>query len=483
MSVSKSPSSLFTFSVWCIAFATSFALGVYAYLGLFTRHLADDYCTAAFTQGNFFTALWQNYLTVSNRFTKFILIALSEFISPHSVAVLPALMIILWVIGIMWLLREAARYAGQTWPPAVILSLSLLLAFISLLEAPNRYQTLYWRASLTTHFAPLVFMPYLAAFLLSSIISSRTRPHPRWLYPLSFFLAFFLGGFSEPTLAVMISLLALVILVMWIYSKSPERNLNLALLAWTLSGAVLALVVMIFAPANSLRLGSAPPGLTVLVERSFRYGFDFVRDSLKSLILPSFFATITPMVIFYGLNISSPSSYSRAQQKNIWITLALVPVLSYLLVVASFAPSVYGQSFPVDRARFAGQVSLVAALMIEGAALGILLAQWRPRIINNLPIGAISAILLIVAAFYPLRSAWLTMADIPSYRARAQAWDERESIIFSLREQGQTDLAVPQLSGVDGIKELDNRAEHWVNRCAAEYYGVNSIQAFTVHNP
>lgn len=478
---SKPSFGLFNFSLWCIALVTSFALGVYAYLGLFARHIADDYCTAAFTQGNFFVALWQNYLTISNRFTKFMLIALSEWISPRSVAVLPALMLVIWVIGVTWLLYEASRTAGQDWPFGGILALSLIAAFVSLLGAPNLFQTLYWRASLATHFTPLALLPYLAVFLIRSLANSS---RPLWLYPLGFFFSFFLGGFSEPTLIVMIFLLSLSILLVWIYSKSLEKNSNLALLLWTLAGAVTALVVMFLAPANSIRLHTTPPGLVVVIEHSFVYGFEFMRDSIKSLVLPSFFAMAASAVIFYGIYAFPKPVYTGGQQKYIWICLLLTPILSYLTIVASFAPSVYGQSFPIERARFAGQVFLVIGLMIEGAALGILLAQWRSRVIVSLPLGMISAILLIIAAYYPLRAARLTYTtDVPTYQARAVAWDEREAIIFTLRSQGETDLVIPQLSGIDGVKELDNRPENWVNRCAAEYYGVNSIQAVTVHKP
>jgi hypothetical protein len=137
----------------------------------------------------------------------------------------------------------------------------------------------------------------------------------------------------------------------------------------------------------------------------------------------------------------------------------------------------------VERARFAGQVCFVIALMIEGAGLGALLAQWRPRLIESLPSATITAILLMVAALYPMRAAWLTLGEVPAYRHRADLWDKREALILSLRAQGQTDLIVPQLNGVAGVKELDTYATHWINVCAAEYYNVNTIQAIPKKSP
>jgi hypothetical protein len=183
-----------------------------------------------------------------------------------------------------------------------------------------------------------------------------------------------------------------------------------------------------------------------------------------------------PFFIFFNMHASPTTELTRSQRKLARTMLVVIPALSYLLVVASFFPSVYGQSFPVERARFAGQVSLVAGLMIEGALLGSLLAQWRSAAFEKFPLKMASAILLAVAAFYPLRAGWLTLAEVPEYRARAEAWDTREIQINTLIAQGDTDLLIVQLDGVDGVKELEVTEDHWVNRCAAKYYEVKSIR-------
>ncbi len=475
-STSKSTFDFFSLSMWLSAVFSAFALGVYAYLGIFSRHLADDYCSVSFIRTNFFSALWNNYLFVTDRFTNFMLIALSEFISPRSVSVLPALMIAFWVAGIAWLLYEAGNSSGQAWAKSTILTLSLLLVFFTLLQAPNRFQILYWRSSMATHFAPLVFMPYLASFILRSISSAAKTPLPYWKYPLGFFSAFILGGFSEPPVAVMITILALVFMAAWKWMTPPTRSAALSLLGWSLTGAVLALLVMAIAPGNSFRLGNPPPAFSILISRSFRYGVEFILNSFRTLPLPTLFTAAMPFFIFYNLHTLPIPELTQPQRKRAWVMLAVAPALAYLLVVASFFPSVYGQSYPVERARFAGQLCLVAGLMIEGALLGSLLAQWRPRAIETLHLKLISAVLLGVAALYPLRAAWLTLADVPEYRARAEAWDKREIQINTLIAQGDTDLLIVQFDGIYGVKEMDTYADHWVNRCAANYYEVNSIR-------
>ncbi len=474
---SKPTFNFFSLALWLTSASSASVLAVYAYLGSFSRHLADDYCVVDFMRTNFFSALWDNYTHVSDRFSNFMLITWSEMLGAGSVTVLPVFMLVLWVIGIGWMLYEAVKFSRQTWDISIIGSLTLLLVFFALLQAPNRFQILYWRSALATHFAPLVFMPYLAGSILRTHAAAEQARLGGWVYALLFFASFMLSGFSEPTALVMVSLLALAILCAWLWMKRPTRGTLLGLLAWSLAGAALGLAVMAFSPANSFRLGTPPPTFPVLISRSFRYGIQFMLNSFNTLPLPTFFTVFMPFLIFYNMRAAPQPAQSAAQRKQNFILLAAIPVLSYLLIVASFLPSVYGQSFPVERARFAGQVSLVAGLMMEGALLGSLLSQWRTRLSQTLQFKLISTIALAVAALYPLRAAVIALADVPAYRARAESWDKREEQIYTLREEGQSDLMIFQLNGVEGVKEMDVNANHWVNRCAAKYYEVDSIRA------
>ncbi len=477
MSNSTNPTSkFFNFSLWLLTAFSGSVLAIYAYLGTFSRHLADDYCVVDFLNTDFPTALWTNYLNVSDRFSNFMLITLSESIGTWTVSALPAFMLSLWVFGIAWLMFESSRFSGQAWSKLLIATLTFLLVFLALLQAPNRFQILYWRSAMAAHFAPLVFMPFLAASILRSIHTAETKPTAFWVYPLLFLTSFLIGGFSEPTVLVMISLLALALFCAWLWMKHPARKTALTLLAVSFVGAVLALTVMAVSPAHAFRLeNAAPPSIPVTFARTFDYGIEFITNSFRTLPLPTLFTVLIPFLIFYHLYAAPVPAFSAEQRKRIYLLLAGIPILSYLLIVASFLPSVYGQSFPVERARFTGQLCLVAGLMIEAALFGSLAAQFRSQV--NLLKWA-SIVLLVASALYPLRAAWLAWGEVPSYRERADLWDEREVMIFQLIEERQTDPIVPQFDGVLGVKELDVNANHWVNRCAAKYYGFDSIRAY-----
>jgi hypothetical protein len=67
-------------------------------------------------------------------------------------------------------------------------------------------------------------------------------------------------------------------------------------------------------------------------------------------------------------------------------------------------------------------------------------------------------------------------AEIPVYRHRAAAWDQRETEIAALKQQGQHDLVVRFLSE-EVSQDLGDRTGFRLNRCAAILYGVDSIIA------
>jgi hypothetical protein len=157
--------------------------------------------------------------------------------------------------------------------------------------------------------------------------------------------------------------------------------------------------------------------------------------------------------------------------------------LIWLLIAAGFSPSVYGQGFPVERMRFLARTMMIAAFMFEGALLGLLLKNLSFTNGRRLIYWAVLILFTTLTIAYPARVAYnIYTVDVPEYRTRAGMWDVRQDQIHALIAQGQTDLIVDQFDGVKGVKEMDVNADHWINRCAAQYYGVNSIRAVPQDN-
>ena len=459
----------------------SAGLAMFAYLGIFSRYSSDDYCLSAFfLSGDFIDIMTRRYFVSSSRYTNILFIGfVDNLFGWYNVAILPALMLILFVFGLYLLLKEIGQILALGWSRWLVFLMAVSLAYFSVQQIPALYETLYWRAGMTSHFAPLVFIPFLGVFLLRQIKLAEQRPPSLWIKAFCFLISLLIGGFSEPPTALMVTVLTLAIfaVLQWVRMESRRSIMTILLLA--LVGSLSALIVMGLAPANSLRLQTSPPGVVELVSRIIQFPFDFIVDTFKSLPAPTLISVAVPALLFYVKFAFYSPELSRETRNRLGILLFLVPLLTYLLIAASFAPSAYGQSYPVARARFIGRLLLTSAFMLEGALLGLLVAQIRTRLFQSIQIRGLAILAIMILALYPLRTAWLTSMQIPTYQQRAAVWDARDAEIRAMAAQGVRDLVVPFLSE-EPIQDLGDRTRFRLNRCAAALYNVDSIVALPI---
>ena len=456
-------------------------LVLYAYLGTFSRYGSDDYCLSAFFyQDHLGSAMIERYNTSSSRYTNILFIGLADnALGWYNVAILPGLMIALLVSGLYLFLEEIRKMIGLGWSRWLVFLLSLLLSYFSIAQAPDLYETLYWRAGMTSHFAPVVFIPFFGTFLLKQIRKAQQRSPSILIQAACFVIPLLIGGLSEPPTALMITVLTLAIAAAWWWSEVRSRRSVLMILAWALAGALIALIVMAVAPANSIRTTTAPPGLVELIERIVTYPVYFIVDTLRTLPVPTLVSVILPLLLFYEKYVHNSEALSKEARKRLGILLILVLLLTYLFIAASFAPSAYGQSYPIARSRYIGRLLLSGGFMLEGALLGTLAAGIRS--FQSTYVRGFAAIVLIVLTLYPLRTAWRISPEVPVYQQRAAAWDAREAEIRAQKAQGIQDVAVPFLR-TERTQDLGDRVGFRLNRCAATLYGVKSIYAIPLRN-
>ena len=459
--------------------STLIPLSLYGYLGIFSRYGSDDYCLSAFyLQQNLINAMIERYMTATSRYTNIIFIGLADkLFGWYNVAILPALMLALFIGGLYLLLREIVEMLSLRWGRLIVFFLSLFVVYFSIAQAPNLYETLYWRAGMASHLAPLVFLPFFGAFLLRQVrrIQKDHRIPSLWIQIACFLIPLVIGGLSEPPTALTITILFLAVLAAWGWSPVGTRRSVLTLLVWSLFGALAALVIMALAPANAIRTETATPGLVEMVSRLIYYPSYFILDTLRAFPIPTLVSIILPTLLFYVKYTSTSQNLSREARNRLGILMIVVLLLTYLFIAAGFAPSAYGQSYPVPRARFIGRVLMTMALITEGILLGILASQirinLRPTALHGFALFALGILMI-----YPLRTVSRTFAEIPVYQQRAAAWDARESEIKALKANGETDLVVRFLSE-ERMQDLGDHRGFRLNRCAAALYGVNSIVA------
>ncbi len=459
---------------------TMAVLFVYGYIGIFSRYLADDYChsSSIMTSSNIFDAIVRNYMGWSDRYSNLLFVQLTDLFGKWGIPFMPAVTLILWVIGLSWLLSEIAKTIEMRWNWAITLFISSLAVFLSIFQAPNDYQILYWRAGLVTYLVPLVLFVYLAAFILWQHRLPFWRAHRLWVGLICFSLTFLAGGSSETTSALQIGILSVAVLAVWLQRAQNRRSDLLIPLGVSLVSAVLSILVMALAPGNSVRLSTHSHrfDLIELGAKSVIFTAQFIWDTLRTLPFPNAISIAIPLLVIYVQFFHNEQKLSKIPSSRIWLAVPLLPVIVFIVTVFSFAPSAYAQSYPEERVRFPARFLMTLALMAEGGFLGILASRIQLfRKAGYANTAAIIALGLLV--LYPLRVAFTVYANVPEYSQRATAWDARQRQILSEKALGKQDIVVPQLPGIAYLKELDTSPNYWVNRCAATFYGVDSISA------
>ena len=468
----------FWIGVPIIAFTT--ALLVFAYLGTFSRYQADDYCIAAYVRlMGFWKTQTHMYTTWANSFTTNFLLSTIVLVGPRILPVLPALVLLFWVFTIYWFISNALPSSVH----GIAILLAEMLVFFVILEAPDRYQILYWLSGMIPYLLSLVLLTFLGCITL--IMAKRIINKPDWMMYLGMGVAsFFIGGFSETTVALQTGVFALALIGVWCaYKKGIPRRV-IILLGVGFVSTLLSMLVLIIAPGNIVRqaLLPPPPNLITLVTLSLRFALDFSRGSLKSLPLPTALSLILPMLLAYaGTTRQEYLKVPKVNSIRLMLLLLIAPIIAYLLIVCICAPSVYGESaYPEPRVFIAARYVMVAVTMFEGFLLGILIGNfssgWNDKFAQY-SIKLVIACFLLLASIYPLRAALLTSAQIPEYRSRAMLLDARDTKIRIAVEQGITNVVVQAVNSTHLLMELGPNVDLWVNRCAASYYGAGSIQA------
>ncbi len=473
------PVTLFIFSMMLVV-----ALFAFGYLGVFSRYGADDYCftSTIYQSDNIIQATVTWYLETSNRYTTMLLIGASEWFGRSAISFLPMLAILLWLVSLSWTFSQISRKLKFTHPLLSSFTLAAVIIFFSILEAPNRYQSLYWRSGMVTYFFPLIAFSYLTGLILTEAWRNKPRTSAGWIAILAWvwFGFFFAGGLSETTLAIQGGSLGLAIIAIWLLTSGDQRKKILSMLIIALVASVIALVVVFVAPANSLRINPTEARLPLIdfFRHSFIFALNFIQKTINSMPTPTLIILISGLAIGFGLWTGDMPFLNK---KTFVTAMIATPLLTYILIFFSMMPAMYGQqSFPAARSLMAACSILVTGLLGFGLLAGLALRMFINSLFTNqkstFSIMILSALFIFLCSIYPLYAARKILTQLlPRYVSHVEQWDARDTQIRQSVAQGATDLVVIQIDDMDGV--LEYKAHNWVGRCAADYYGLDTLSA------
>lgn len=465
------------------ALSAGVPLAVYAYLGSFSRYLADDYCasTYLFTSQNIFEATWRAYLLWANSYSRLMFSQLIELGGVNGIRVMVGVEISIWVFLLAWMFFGLGKLLRIQIPKAGYVWLACMAIALSLYQTSALYQILYWRTGLIPYSLPLLWFVGIAAYLLRYVEKPYEKSRARWAGIIFVVLVFFAGGLSETTSGLQVGAMVAAVVLVWWTKPLHQRRDVLAFLVAGLITAVIAISITAASPGTSNRLNrimNNPPiyNPVALSGDVILYTSQFLLDVARSYPLLVFVAVAVSFgIMFLTLSVSQqdpssiPTSYLRT-------ALLVIPVVIFIVIGFSYAPSAFVRTFPAARARFASHFVFMLGLMIEGGVLGMLAANARSvASLNWIRIAV--AFLLVALIIHPIRATPRVYTLRYEYQTFATRWDARDALIRQAVANGETDLVVVQLDAPGGIGEYKGNPKDWINRCVARFYGLNSIIA------
>jgi hypothetical protein len=460
------------FTLFAILFASL------AYKGFFSRYLQDDYCYGStIREQGFLAGVVYPYFHGTeyngNRYALTLFAGITEVILGTRGQLLYSLLSLLaWASSLAILIHKILKMIQKKNNGWLSIFLAAVLVTFTCYLAPDLYQSLYWRNSSLTYLWPIIMF----LFVLGGAVRAGEKNQHSFLFYLGLFLSSVLAaGFSETAAVWQISIIALVLIFSNLFLKNKSEVLQnnrtfLTVLAGTLAGAAL----LIISPVNSTQLQGPSTNMASfpdLIQKSLRFGFDFLRYSIAGKWLPFSILFLFGFFIVQFVEVPEISIKSIAK-----MTFGLCVSL-YLLSVASMTPSVLVRTaYPDPRAQLIPHFTLILTIYLLGTLAGCAFSSLKLNRFTSLT-NLLMAALFVGLAFYSARMIPLIHSDDSVLQARAVAWDQRQALIEQEKSAGELDITVPAFDNIDKINELHLERDHWVNICAARYYGVNSISA------
>jgi hypothetical protein len=439
--------------------ALALPLVAFASIGSFARYTADDYCWAGVLRtSGFLNAQVQWYTEYSPRYAFTFLVNLVELAGPGIVPALPATAIVVWCATLTWTFVQFGVRLGRLPTKTSAVLLAELMVVGSLQTAPDLAQSLYWQTGMLTYVLPLVLATFLIGWIRRAIDARSLSP---WTLGVSWLVTFVAGGLSETYLIPQNVALTLALLVPTVLgSPRSGRYVVSAHLAAALAGGVVALVVIVVAPATALRVGGSPADLWLTASASI------ATAAFQVIRLARFF----PLIALLCLGLPAVLGGGPACIERRWF--AIVTAVVLITIPFCYFPSFFAQNGnPPARSLIVPGTIFIGYLVFAGYAL----RGFLERVPASARIVATLALALV-----PVGIAITSVTEqVSAAQTAAATWDAQDQRIRASRDAGLTDVTVPRPPPFLGENFVTSNPNDWFNVCVARYYGLRSIATST----
>lgn len=457
------------------------ALAAHAYVGLFARYMADDYCTAGTVRTAGLLGTQRHfYLAWSGRFSFTLTVSLFELLGTGVVPYLPLAALVCWVAATGWVVYELLSPALGCRPILFSVLIAELIVYATVADNTGGvFEALYWQTGMLTYVAPLVLLTALAGFYARAVRRADVRARGAATLFAFFAAAFYVGGFSETSAFMQIGAFAVACAAaLFIADKERGRRLLPSLVAG-LSGSVAALAVVALAPGNNAREATLPAhsGLLTIFARAVSNALThaFTEHNYGVAFAPRWAALLLAAMLSFCLSLRADEDgvTTRRLRRMPWLAASGLFVYFCCFFPASYAIS----AAPPPRALVVAQFVLVCALVSLGWVAGGAAGSYfkLKRLKPQRALVASLAALVVLLSFTFAASARRTFALAERARPLARLWDAHDAEIRARVASGDKTLTVPVAYNIGGTDAMTADPDWYVNKCMAVYYGAYSI--------
>jgi hypothetical protein len=470
--------------LWFLFFA-SIPTGTFFLLGLFTGPKSDDWCYGSrLRELGYFGAVKWIYTQWQGRYAANDILQLAGYLDYSTLLtwywLMPTILILATIFSTYVLLGALNRLvleSALTRSQVTVASIVFTSIYLVSLDRPS--EVLYWLSASVSYQLGNVLVTILLATLIYFYFA-KTKAKKFFLFTASGLLVLLVIGHNEVIMAVTLFFLGLSVLSLSFSDYENRTSSYKGMLMCLLVIAIIASLVVILAPGNSIRIYHEERdwglhqanSIRELLQAGFRTTIWATISTVRWLLTQPYhcFAILLALVLV--------GSFSRGVQEYIdskW--LLWFPIISFGLIwVAAFTCFYLGIKPP---ARAIASIYVVFWLsFIPSGVVLMRYYSWELHgrgLMTALKIALVGSMLL-----HPHHTqAMQDFKDAVLYRLQLQ---ERERIMSSAIQEGRRDVVVPRLTRVPAtfyLPDLDlseDKSSHY-NKCYATYRGLNSIVA------
>jgi hypothetical protein len=452
---------------WAVTVTLCGAIAIYAYIGRYTRYIADDYAMQiALRVRGYWATQVAEYARNGGRFSATALIGAGSLLNELFVEVLPGLLLLGWVV--LGALAVRRSIPSAAWPACVALAAVVVVTTVAIMPSP--FLSLYWMTGSLTYTVPLLLGTGLVLLVVPRAPPGRLR-----LAAVGG-MAFIAGGFNET------------------YGTAQLLAFVLLFVATITMGGSTAVVAA--APGNVIRfraitnagIGARPTILTLP-----GYTLGKALEFFNNVFISHWFAAAAVAVLAGVIAARSPSGTEG--RPRLWTSAMYVAATAVVVIVVSLAPAAWveatlAQPYAQIVPTYAGICGIAALGFIVGRsvrhAFDDQVVAWgvspRSRSFVVAVSSLVAATVVMVTPIANAISMWGSHGALQDYAATK---DAQAHLARAAAAAGQPSVVVPSASAIRGLgvfydaenEELVADPRYWVNVDEALYYGVGSVVA------